>query len=64
MTSKKPTAQVIKSEMPFIGISLPVLVNDEQYTVGLQIYDSLLGKRQSFMKIFNKSGAIYTDALQ
>lgn len=34
----------IKSELPFINTFLPVLPNDENYSIGLNIYDSILNK--------------------
>jgi antitoxin component YwqK of YwqJK toxin-antitoxin module len=34
----------IESKLPFINISLPILPNDENYTIGLNVYDSILNK--------------------
>ena len=37
--------QMVKSVLPFINITLPILPTNEQYTIGLNIYDSLLNKK-------------------
>jgi hypothetical protein len=37
--------QKVKSDLPFVNIALPILPTDEQYTIGLSIYDSILNKR-------------------
>ena len=34
----------IQSDLPFINISLPILPNDENYSIGLSVYDSILNK--------------------
>jgi hypothetical protein len=42
----------IKSNLPFAQITLPVLPDDEQYSVGVNIYDSIFKKRSIIYKDF------------
>jgi hypothetical protein len=54
---KKKTSQLdfivtlqVKSRMPFVQLTFPILPTDEQYTVGLEIYDSVLNKKTTVYK--------------
>jgi len=42
--------RTVKSDLPFINIALPILQANEQYAIGLSIYDSLLNKRTVLYK--------------
>lgn len=42
----------IKESLPFVNIVLPILPDDEQYSVGLSVYDSILNKKTIIYKDF------------